>query len=73
MRVHYDKATDVLYLRFDPRTQQLDSVEAPGEIILDFGDNEALVGIETLDASRRVDFSSFLSLEVELPEMAPSA
>jgi uncharacterized protein YuzE len=63
MNVHYDAATDLLYLRFDDRKQELVNKRVSDDIVLDLGDNGKIVGIEILDASTHLDLAQVLPIE----------
>lgn len=59
MRFHYDKKKDAFYIRFDERPYaESDEVEAG--VIFDYDKQGKLIGIEILDASRKLS-SSFRS------------
>ncbi len=53
MKVTYDKDTDTLTIRFNENPIAESDEEKPG-VIMDFDEEGNLVGIEVLDASRRV-------------------
>ena len=63
MKVKYDKETDVLYIGFSDAKVQESDEEKPG-IILDFSANGSIVGIEILDASKKVEDPSKVEYEV---------
>ena len=60
MDIYYNDKTDLLYLRFDPRQQQLRNEDLTGDVVLDIGDGDRIVGIEILGASRKVQLDSLL-------------
>lgn len=60
MEVSYDTKTDLLYLRLDPRRQPLVNRRISEDIVLDIGEDERIVGIEIMDASRRLNLESLL-------------
>lgn len=53
MKVHYDPDSDTLTVEFRPGPVAESDEEKPG-VILDYDDAGEIVGIEILDASRRV-------------------
>jgi len=55
--------TDLLYLRFDDREQQLTNQRLSDHTVLDVGANDQIVGIEILDASRHTDLQRLLPVE----------
>ena len=60
MKIYYDDGTDLLYLRFDEREQQVQNRKIVDDIVLDIGENGKIVGIEILDASRHVNLQGLL-------------
>ena len=62
MQVHYNDKTDLLYVRFDDDPQDVLSRDVAAGVTLDIGRNERIVGIEILDASRRVDLRQVLPI-----------
>jgi len=60
MQISYDAATDLLYMRFDDRKQELINKRVSSDVVLDLGDNDKIVGIEILDASTHLDLSKVL-------------
>lgn len=63
MKVRYDAEVDALYIRFnDAQIMESDEVE-PG-VILDYDATGNLVGMELLNASKRVDNPRAVELAV---------
>ncbi len=54
MKVKYDKETDVLYIRLTNNSVAESDSEKPG-IILDYDNEENIVGIEVLNASKKME------------------
>ena len=54
MHITYDSIKDLLYLRLDERTQDVENRRVAEDIVLDIGQDEKVVGIEILDASQHV-------------------
>src|SRR5947208_13145805 len=52
MNITYDPQVDAMYIYLIEGNQQCRTVQLNDDINLDFGDQERLVGIEILDASR---------------------
>ena len=65
MRVHFDEKTDALYFRLDDSTV-VESEEVKPGIVLDFNDRNQVVGIEILDAGKRVPVSSLKQMQFEV-------
>jgi uncharacterized protein YuzE len=63
MNIHYDAATDLLYLRFDDRKQAVINKRVSDDVVLDLGENDKIVGIEILDASTHLDLAQVLPVE----------
>lgn len=53
MRIRYDEKVDALYLRLDD-SKVVESEEVQPGIVIDFNANKQVVGIEVLQAKRRV-------------------
>ncbi len=54
MKVKYDKENDVLYIRLSNNAVAESDSEKPG-IILDYDTDENIVGIEVLNASKKME------------------
>lgn len=52
MRLHVDKEADALYLRLDD-SKIIESEEVSPGVILDFNENNQVVGVEMLGLSKR--------------------
>lgn len=63
MQIHYDSATDLLYLRFDDRRQEVLNRRVSDDVVLDVGENDKIVGIEILYASTHLDLGKLLLIE----------
>lgn len=63
MKVKYDKETDVLYIVFSEEKIKESDEEKSG-IILDYDKNGSIVGIEVLDASKRMKNPTRVEYEV---------
>lgn len=60
MQVLYNSKTDLLYFRLDDRKQQVVNKRVSDDIVLDIGDNDRIVGIEILDASKNLNLDKLL-------------
>jgi len=65
MRIYYDKESDLLYLRFDERKQELINRRISEDVVLDLGAGDRIVGIEILDASRRLELAELMPVTYE--------
>ena len=52
MKLHIDKKSDALYLRLDD-SSIIESQEVSPGVVLDFNDDDQVVGIEILNLSQR--------------------
>jgi len=62
MKVKYDKDVDVLYIAFSKNKIAESDEDKPG-IILDYDKSGAIVGIEILDASKKMENPSKVEYE----------
>jgi len=65
MRIYYDKESDLLYLRFDERKQELINRRVSEDVVLDLGAGDRIVGIEILDASRHLELTQLMPVTYE--------
>jgi uncharacterized protein YuzE len=63
MKVKYDKDVDILYVVFNENKIKESDEEKPG-IILDYDKEGSIVGIEILDASKRMKNPTKVEYEV---------
>jgi len=66
MRIVYNDKTDLLYIRLDDRKQDVINRRITDDIVLDIGENDRIVGIEFLDASKHVTLDRLLPVKYEL-------
>ena len=65
MRIYYDQESDLLYLRFDERKQELINRRVSEDVVLDLGAGDRIVGIEILDASQHLDLAHLMPVTYE--------
>lgn len=65
MKISYDDRSDLLYLRFDERKQELMNRRVAEDVVLDIGEAGKIVGIEIVDASKHVDLAKLLPVQFE--------
>lgn len=71
MQIMYDVKTDLLYMRLDEKQQQVINKRLSDDVVLDIGDDDRIVGIEILDASKRLNLSELLPVKYSVsPEAA---
>ncbi len=64
MRLKIDRESDALYLRLD-ESKIVDSEEVTPGVVLDFNEQEQVVGIEILRLSKRVSSESLSKVSLE--------
>ena len=70
MHILYNDKTDLLYIRFDDRKQEVINKRVTDDIVLDIGDDDRIIGIEVLDASKHVSLEKLLPVQYEISRMA---
>ena len=63
MKIKYDKEVDVLYIRLSEEKVKESDESKPG-IIIDYSDNNNIVGIEILGASKKMQLPNKVEYEV---------
>jgi len=66
MQVLYDDKSDLLYIRFDDRKQEVINKRVSEDVILDLGDGDRIIEIEITDASKRIPLDRLLPVEYQL-------
>lgn len=70
MNILYNDKTDLLYIRLDDTKQDVVNRRISNNIVLDIGENNKIVGLEFLDASRHVNLEKLLPINYESTKMA---
>jgi uncharacterized protein YuzE len=65
MKVHYDKAVDVIYIKLGNQKPE-GVIELDEGVNLDTTSDDKIVGIEVLHASKRMNIRTIFSYELEL-------
>ncbi len=65
MKVHFDEKADAIYLRLDD-SKIVESEEVRPGIVLDFNDQNQVVGIEILKVKERVPLSNLKQMQFEV-------
>jgi len=60
VNISYNDKTDLLYIRLDDRKQDVMNRRVSEDIVLDIGEADRIIGIEILDASKRVTLERLL-------------
>ena len=66
MEILYNSKTDLIYLRLDDRKQEILNKRISDDIVIDIGDDNRIVGIEIVDASRNLNLDRLLPLRSEV-------
>lgn len=66
MEILYNSKTDLLYLRLDDRKQEVLNKRISDDIVIDIGDDNRIVGIEIVDASRNLNLDRLLPLRSDV-------
>ena len=65
MKVHFDEKTDALYFLLDD-SKIIESEEVKPGVILDFNENNQVVGVEILNVKKRVPEASLKEMKFEV-------
>lgn len=66
MNIIYNDKTDLLYIRLDDRKQEIINKRVTEDIVLDIGDDDRIVGIEILDASKHLSLERLLPVQYKI-------
>ena len=66
MRITYDAEADAVYIYLSEIVKEPDTREVDDDIALDFDEQERLMGIEILEASKRLDLDYMLPMAERL-------
>ena len=66
MNIIYNDKTDLLYIRLDDRKQDVINRRVTEDIVLDIGEDDRIIGIEILDASRHLNLDRLLPVKYEV-------
>ena len=70
MHVFYNDNTDLLYIRFDNRKQDVINRRVSDDIVLDIGEDDKIIGIEILDASKHISLERLLPVQYRISNVA---
>jgi len=70
MNILYNDKTDLLYIRLDDKKQDVINRRVSEDIVLDIGENEKVIGIEIVDASKHVNLERLLPIRYEAKRTA---
>ena len=63
MKVKYDREVDILYIRLTDKKIEESDEDRPG-VVIDYDADGMMVGIEIMNASRRIESPAIVELEV---------
>jgi uncharacterized protein YuzE len=66
MNIIYNDKTDLLYIRLDDRKQDVINRRVSEDIVLDIGEDDRIVGIEIVDASKHISLNRVLPIQYEV-------
>jgi len=66
MEILYNAKTDLLYFRLDDREQDVINKRVSEDIVLDIGEDDRIVGIEIIDASKHLSLEKLLPVKYEV-------
>jgi uncharacterized protein YuzE len=69
LQILYDSKTDLLYLRLDERKPSVLNKRLADDIVLDMGEDDKIIGIEILDASKHLNLEKLLPLQYEVSSL----
>jgi len=72
MKIYYDEKKDLLYLRFEEGRREVVNKRVTDHIVLDIEDEDKIIGMEVLDASKHLNLRNLLPItyDVQLKESA---
>lgn len=70
MHVFYNDKTDLLYIRFDNRKQDVINRRVSDDVALDIGEADKIIGIEILDASKHITLERLLPVQYKISNVA---
>ena len=70
MHVSYNDKSDLLYIRLDDRRQDVINRRVSDDVVLDIGEEDKIIGIEILDASKHVNLDRLLPVNYEVSKNA---
>ena len=68
MQILYNAKTDLLYFRLDDRAQEVINKRVSEDIVLDLVEDNRIIGIEILDASKHLNLKNLLPVTYQASE-----
>jgi len=66
MEIRYNAKTDLLYIRIDDQKQTVINRRLAEDVVLDIGEGDRIIGIEILDASKRLNLEKLFPVKYEV-------
>lgn len=66
MQIQYNDSSDLLYIRLDDRKQEVINRRLSEDVVLDIGENDRIVGIEIMDASKHLNLDKLLPVKYKI-------
>ena len=63
MQTIYNARTDLVYIQIDDTQQSVLNRQLSDDVVVDIGEDDQIVGIEILDASKHMDLGKLLPVE----------
>jgi len=70
MEVIYNKKTDLLYIRIDPKKQDVINQRVNEDVILDIGEGDRIIGIEIMNAAKRINLKEIFPVKINSIEQS---
>ncbi len=69
MKISFDPKYDVLYLKFS-EDKVADTIEVDGGVLIDYGDQGQMIGIEIINASSLINANPLQEIVIKIQERA---
>ena len=63
MQIIYNTQTDLVYIQLDDTQQSVLNRQLSDDVVVDIGEDDQIVGIEILDASKHLNLGKLLPVE----------
>lgn len=70
MRIEYDKEADALYIRLREASVD-DNIDIEEGVTVDLDEKRHIVGIEILDASKKLSLEDLVNITIQNPPVCP--
>ena len=69
MKISYDPKYDVMYIKFS-EGKIIDTIEVEANVLIDYGEDKEIMGIEILSASRMIKANPLDEIVIKIQERA---